>query len=78
MILSFTSSSFAYGKNANESKQLLTDELKRKNAKAKYYFVANVSHVPNGVQILHDFNDEGQMVCQTSDGINIPFERFEF
>ena len=77
MILSFTSSSFAYGKNANEAKQLLTDELKRKNAKARYYFVADVSHVPDGVQILHDFNDGGQMVCQTSEGVAIPFKMLE-
>lgn len=79
MILSFTTSSYAYGKNANESKELLKKELTKRNTQAKYYYIANVSSVKDGEGIEHYLCENTmQMVCQTSGGIKIPFERLEF
>jgi hypothetical protein len=76
--LAFTSSTHAYDKTESKAKQRLLNELKKSNRSATRCMVANVSHIPNGLTIVHDYSFEKNcFICETEDGEQIPFKTVE-
>ena len=76
--LAFTSSSHAYDKTEAKAKERLLKQLKKSNRSASHCMIANVSHIKNGLAIVHDYSFEKNcFICETEDGEQIPFKTVE-